>query len=558
MLHSNRYISVSSFPIPFLHVYNLTYFLPERMTRYNALLLILAAGIAWAIAATSIQAQDLYRPQVALSNDGSYALAWEEYRQLEFTENWQIAVQRFSATGQPLGNVIYFDPPSCSTTDVWLNDNMQHVEMAYNDAGQLIVVMEHYGAFTFIFSERFTSEITLGVIDRDGTVLDLNNTQACSQFKFIYPGDTDMARPRFAISPSGPLFMVSDGNFQDVSFRNSALAVLNTDLSSAFERPQIIHQDLFSESGFHMWPDVATNGRLLAAIWHRCPFINNQGDVNECDVDIQFSTIQSANSLTLIGQNRRVNAGDPQGTINFRPAIDMAEDGRSVVVWVDNRTGAQFDVFGQRFDAAGQPAGSNFQISQSTGFIDIRNGIRPEVAMLDNGRFMVVWGDSSAAGFSAWQRFYDSNGTPLTAPQRIANNVSANTGQPAIASNGSALLTAYRTEGSTSTELVVRAPAVSQVSNEREHPEPASKLEISSFPQPFDGQVTIRYALQNAEHTRIDVFNPLGQQVALLVDAYQREGSHQIVWTADALPPGPYLLRIRSGDQQTTHTLMRH
>ena len=504
----------------------------------------------------ALNAQNIYRPRIALANDGSYAIAWEEFRQLEFTENWQIAVQRYAANGQPLEGVHYFDPPSCSTTDVWLNDDMQHVELLYNANGQLVVVMEHIGAFQFIFSERFTSEITLAVIDVNGAVLDLNNTQSCTQFKFIYVGDTDMARPRFALTDSGELHLVADGNYQDVNFRNSAYNILLPNLNSVYDRPQILHEDRFSQNGFHMWPDVATNGALLATVWHRCPFINSQGDVVECDVDIQFANIQGGTTVTALGTNRVVNSGDPAGTINFRPSVAMAQNGQSVVTWVDNRTGAQFDVFGQRFDAAGQPAGGNFQISESSGFIDIRSGMRPEVAMLDSGRFMVVWGDSSAAGFRSWQRLYTNDGTPLSPPELIASSSTIDTGQPAIATNGSAFLTSYLTEGNNTPTILVSNPPTSRVSNEPERPQPTPELEISSFPQPFRRHATVHYELPDAGYVRIDVYNALGQKVTQLVDAYQTPGSHEVTWQPNALPPGLYMVRINSGSLHAMHTMV--
>ncbi len=88
-----------------------------------------------------------------------------------------------------------------------------------------------------------------------------------------------------------------------------------------------------------------------------------------------------------VGSEFQVNT---QGTgMQKYPSVAMASDGRFVVVWQsdEDQDGDRLGVFGQRFDAAGQPVGSEFQVN--TFFA--KDQMRPSVAMAPDGRFIVVW-----------------------------------------------------------------------------------------------------------------------------------------------------------------------
>src|SRR5262249_44912065 len=67
-----------------------------------------------------------------------------------------------------------------------------------------------------------------------------------------------------------------------------------------------------------------------------------------------------------------------------RAAADAT--GRFVVVW-SGPDSSEDGIFGQRFDAAGAPAGAQFQVNTYTsGYQTL-----PAVAMADDGRFVVAW-----------------------------------------------------------------------------------------------------------------------------------------------------------------------
>jgi hypothetical protein len=71
-----------------------------------------------------------------------------------------------------------------------------------------------------------------------------------------------------------------------------------------------------------------------------------------------------------------------------------------------------------------------------------------------------------------------------------------------------------------------------------------------AYPNPFNPQTTIRYDLPGSARVRLEVFNLLGEQVALLVDETQDPGSHSAFFDGKRLASGVYVYRLTtiSGD----------
>jgi hypothetical protein len=73
-----------------------------------------------------------------------------------------------------------------------------------------------------------------------------------------------------------------------------------------------------------------------------------------------------------------------------------------------------------------------------------------------------------------------------------------------------------------------------------------------NYPNPFNASTTISYDLPASAAVKIEVFNLLGQVVAIVEDKYKAAGSYQVTWdgsTTDEQPAasGIYLARITAG-----------
>ncbi|HEX76458.1 MAG TPA: T9SS type A sorting domain-containing protein [Dehalococcoidia bacterium] len=76
--------------------------------------------------------------------------------------------------------------------------------------------------------------------------------------------------------------------------------------------------------------------------------------------------------------------------------------------------------------------------------------------------------------------------------------------------------------------------------------EPAEFSLGQNRPNPFNPTTTIDYSLPQESHVKIAVYNTLGQQVDVLVDAVQPTGHHSLGWDASGLASGVYFYRIET------------
>ena len=77
-----------------------------------------------------------------------------------------------------------------------------------------------------------------------------------------------------------------------------------------------------------------------------------------------------------------------------------------------------------------------------------------------------------------------------------------------------------------------------------------------NYPNPFNPVTTIRYDVPKAGPVRIAVYDMLGRQVALLMDAVKAPGAHAVRFDAYRLPSGTYLYEMRGEGFRQTHTLV--
>ncbi len=124
-------------------------------------------------------------------------------------------------------------------------------------------------------------------------------------------------------------------------------------------------------------------------------------------------------------------------TTEHQNRLDVAADaeGNFVVVWQSwLQDGDAYGIHSQRFDAAGQPLGGEFQVNSFTPSFQTY----PAVAADSAGNFVAVWQssggqDGDASSIQA-QRF-DADGSPLGGEFQVNSYTTSRQAQPAIAMN---------------------------------------------------------------------------------------------------------------------------
>ena len=73
----------------------------------------------------------------------------------------------------------------------------------------------------------------------------------------------------------------------------------------------------------------------------------------------------------------------------------------------------------------------------------------------------------------------------------------------------------------------------------------AKNFSITSlYPNPFNPTTKVDYSVEQAGNLRLSVYNILGQEVAVLHNGFQTEGSYQAVWNAGELASGVYYINM--------------
>ncbi len=71
----------------------------------------------------------------------------------------------------------------------------------------------------------------------------------------------------------------------------------------------------------------------------------------------------------------------------------------------------------------------------------------------------------------------------------------------------------------------------------------------SPFPNPFNSTTTIGYSLPAAGMVSLAVYNLAGREVTRLVDGVKPAGTHEVVWTADGVASGVYVVKLAAGEK---------
>lgn len=89
----------------------------------------------------------------------------------------------------------------------------------------------------------------------------------------------------------------------------------------------------------------------------------------------------------------------------------------------------------------------------------------------------------------------------------------------------------------------------------------ASDSPFLVYPNPSNSSVVINYQLKDEQHISVNIFDILGRHVVQLVNDFQRNGNHKVVWhgkdfSNETVSPGVYLAKITIGEKRYNHKIV--
>ncbi len=83
-----------------------------------------------------------------------------------------------------------------------------------------------------------------------------------------------------------------------------------------------------------------------------------------------------------------------------------------------------------------------------------------------------------------------------------------------------------------------------------------SSFILSAYPNPFNSTTEIRYALPRAGHVLLKVYDVLGREVGVLIDAVRAAGEQRAAFDARGLASGIYFVRLDGGGMRVTRKVL--
>ncbi len=88
-----------------------------------------------------------------------------------------------------------------------------------------------------------------------------------------------------------------------------------------------------------------------------------------------------------------------------------------------------------------------------------------------------------------------------------------------------------------------------------EAPVPLRFVLFQNYPNPFNAGTEIRYAIPEAGHVSLKVYNAMGQHMTTLVNREQSANTYAVMFDAAALPSGIYVYVIEVNDFKSAHKM---
>jgi len=331
-------------------------------------------------------------PKLGVDALGNFVASWYEFRDGD-ADAW---CQRLDSAGNKIG----------------ANERL-NTDITMGWQGDPSSAMRPDGRFLFCWEDRRdigNSDLFAQRFDAGGARLGANFRVSDSA------ADGDQSMSGAWLSPSGVAMLAWDDRRFGLTGDIFA-QFLNPD-GSPMDTNFRVNDDGVGEANQYE-PDVSgdSSGRFVVA------WMDGRGGGGSMDWNVFCQRFSS--------QGQRIS-GNVQVTsdtsIQWTPDVSCGVSGAFVVTWDDGRNG-NWDVYGQRYGADGNPAGQNFKVNDDNGGTDQHGS---GVAVDKYGEFMVVWTDRRSGEDDVYARRYDGGGTPQGPSFRLSDVSTGSQTDPSI------------------------------------------------------------------------------------------------------------------------------
>ncbi|WP_420580398.1 putative Ig domain-containing protein [Reichenbachiella sp.] len=393
-------------------------------------------------------------PDVALNEDGSYAIVWhDEYD--DFSQEY-IYVKKFNSEGDELCEITV-------ENDTFVDLFEPAIDADKDGAFTVVYDLERSGGYSEILGKRYNQlaghhedlvfqdsggeeragNAAIGMNSKGDFVVvwdDAEHSFDCEEDKDCE--GTGVYFKQYNNSPNQPYSINDENQVNTYSTGAQNSASVDTDANGNYvvvweaqwkvaeEDGKGIIGQLYHANGSKNGPEFQVNTITDYDQIHPSVAMNPDGDFL-----VVWSSYDSYDYTAYDIKGQRFNADASKNGTEFeidqtdeyyesllKPSVDMNADGDAVVVWEGNNSIYNtYSIYGRILLDDGEFGGSQFRVDASTAS---NNRTRPDVGIDNLGNFVVVWqGDDAIGNSQSYYRRFDGNSNPLD-----ANDVAVSTG----------------------------------------------------------------------------------------------------------------------------------
>ena len=223
------------------------------------------------------------------------------------------------------------------------------------------------------------------------------------------------------------------------------------------------------------------------------------------------------------------------GQDQYAPTITLDGAGGAIVTWIDNRSGDQsspmLDIYAQRVDVSGTVQWTTDGVAVCTA---TRNQAYPTITSDGVGGAIVTWYEYRSRDYDIYAQRVNALGAVRWMPNGVV--LCAATGaqqEPRIASDGAggAIVAWHDQRGGSNGDIYALKVDANGFAPLAATDVQTVPIELhQNYPNPFNPTTTVTYSIADRYKVTLKIFDLSGRCVACLVDRQQEKGSYAVEW----------------------------
>ena len=182
----------------------------------------------------------------------------------------------------------------------------------------------------------------------------------------------------------------------------------------------------------------------------------------------------------------------------------------------------------------------------------------PYIIPSDSGRTILIWNDATIAS-STMSQLYDTLGNKLWDENGIVVSYPAIAYQNTTDGQGGFITIGPINQFTIVAQQVSKygnlGEIITSIPQEDKEIFPTEIILYQNYPNPFNSTTVIKYLLADADKAKISIYNILGEQLEILSDGYQSQGTHSVNFDSDNFPSGVYIYTLETNNKVLTKKL---